>query len=138
MYGGRFAFERPEYLLLLLVLLPWIYWVSRQSLAGLGPVRRWLALLLRSLVLLLIVAALAGVQWVWTSQKMTVLYLLDQSDSIPAPKRQLMLQFAIENANAHRRAARQDRAGLILFGREAAVEFPPLDDDLPPIRTPES
>ncbi|MFN5468854.1 MAG: VWA domain-containing protein [Pirellulaceae bacterium] len=138
MYGGRFAFERPEYLLLLLVLLPWIYWVSRQSLAGLGPVRRWLALLLRSLVLLLIVAALAGVQWVWTSQKMTVLYLLDQSDSIPAPKRQLMLQFAIENANAHRRAARQDRAGLIIFGREAAVEFPPLDDDLPPIRTPES
>ncbi len=81
---------------------------------------------------------LAGVQLIRVSDRMTVIYLLDQSDSIPVAKRQLMLQYAIENVKKFRRSNREDRAGLIVFGREASIEFPPLDDDLPPIRAPES
>ncbi len=133
------GFEYPAFLGLIVV-LPWIWWLGRQSLAGLGPWRQWFAILFRSLVLLLIIAALAGVHWIWISDRLTVIYLLDQSDSIPTAKRQLMLRYAIENTSKHRRTElnRQDRAGLILFGREASIEFPPLDENLPPIKQPES
>jgi uncharacterized membrane protein len=131
------GFQYPS-MLVLLVLIPITWWIGAQSLAGLGPVRRWLALILRSLVLLLIVFAIAGVQWIWSSERQTVIYLLDQSDSIPVAKRQLMLRYAIESVKSHRRDRREDRAGLIVFGREASIEIPPLDENLPPLTRPES
>jgi len=136
---GQFeiGFQYPWYLLLLVV-IPITWWLGSKSLAGLGPWRRSLALIFRSLVLLLIVCAIAGVQWIWSSEKLTVIYLIDQSDSIPVAKRQLMLEYAIQSVKSHRRKDRQDRAGLIVFGREASIEIPPLDENLPNISRPES
>jgi uncharacterized membrane protein len=133
----QIGFQYPWILLLLLV-IPWIWWSSRSSLAGLGPARQWIALVLRSLVLSMVILALAGIQWIWVSDRQTVIFLLDQSDSIPLPKRQLMLRYAIESVKKHRRENRLDRAGLILFGREASIEIPPLDENLPPLSKPES
>ena len=133
----QFGFQYP-WMLLLLAIIPWAWWIGSRSLAGLGPTRKWLALILRSAVLLLIILALAGVQWIWVSDRQTVIYLLDQSDSIPLPKRQLMLRYAIESVKKFRRENRFDRAGLILFGREASIEIPPLDENLPPLSKPES
>ncbi len=133
----QIGFEYPLYWSLA-ALLPFVWWLGRQSLAGLGPWRQWTAILLRCSVLTLIIAALAGVQWIWISDRLTVIYLLDQSDSIPTAKRQMMLRYAIESTKSHRKASRQDRAGLIIFGREASIEFPPLDENLPPIDQPES
>lgn len=131
------GFEHP-WMLLLLILIPLTWWLGNRSLAGLGSTRRILALVFRSLVLLLVILALSGIQWIWTSEKQTVIYLLDQSDSIPVAKRQLMLRFAIDSVKRHRREKRYDRAGLILFGREASIEIPPLDENLPPLSKPES
>lgn len=136
MFSFRLGFEHPYYLVLL-ILLPLVWWVGYRSLAGLGPWRRWLALLFRSLVIGLVVGALAGVQWIWVNDRLTVIYLLDQSDSIPVAKRELMLRYAIEAVEKQRNEAREDRAGLIIFGREAAIEIPPLDQDLPNLRAPE-
>jgi uncharacterized membrane protein len=96
------------------------------------------ALVFRSALLLLVILALAGVQWVWKSDKLTVIYLLDQSDSIARAKRDLMLNYAIESVRQFRDQRREDRAGLIVFGREAAIEFPPFDDDLPDVKGVES
>ncbi|MEZ6078429.1 MAG: hypothetical protein R3C56_22975 [Pirellulaceae bacterium] len=70
-----FSFEAP-WLLLLLALIPLLWVTSFRSMAGLGPGRRLAALFFRSLVLLLIVLALAGIQWVWISNKLTVVYVL--------------------------------------------------------------
>ncbi len=133
----QIGFEYPAFWGFI-VLLPLVWWLGKRSLAGLGPWRQWLAILLRCSVLTLIIAALAGVHWIWINDRLTVIYLLDQSDSIPGAKRQLMLRYAIESTKLHRHANRQDRAGLIIFGREASVEFPPLDENLPPIDQPES
>ncbi len=133
----RITFEHPTYLVLLLV-IPLIVWIGRNSLAGLGPWRAAFATILRSAVCALIVFALAGLQWIWTSDRTTVIFLLDQSDSIPAIKRQMMLEYAIANVKQHRNKTREDQAGLIIFGREAAIEFPPLDENLPGISQPES
>jgi len=131
------GFQYPWFLLLLLI-IPLVWWLGLKSLAGLGPWRRAIALALRTAVMLLIILAIAGVQWIWSSEKLTVIYLLDQSDSIPVAKRQLMFEYAIQSVKAHRHAERQDRAGLIVFGREAAIEIPPFDEALPNINRAES
>lgn len=132
-----FSFEYP-WLLVLLILLPLIWFSSYSSLAILGPGRRIAALIFRSVVLLLIIVALAGIQWVWISDRTTVIYLLDQSDSIPRAKRDVMLDYAIESVQKHRDGQRGDYSGLIVFGREPTIEFPPFDDDLPFVEGVES
>lgn len=125
-------------MLLLLAIVPLIWIFSFEALSGLGVGRRLAALTLRTILLLLVIFAIAGVQWVWSTDKTTVIYLLDQSDSIARAKREIMLSFAIQSVQKHRDNARGDRAGLIVFGREAAIEFPPFDDDLPVVRGVES
>jgi uncharacterized membrane protein len=62
---------------------------------------------------------------------MTVIYLLDQSLSIPQEQRQAMVEYAIRSVQKHRNQFREDRAGVIVFGRDAVVEVPPLDGLLP-------
>lgn len=131
------SFDYP-WMLLLLVVVPLTWLFSYQSLAGLGAGRRFAALTFRSVVLLLVIFALSGIQWVRISDKVTVIYLLDQSDSIARGKRDQMLELAIKSVRAHRNRSRDDRAGLIVFGREAAIEFPPFNDDLPTIKAVES
>lgn len=127
MFQFGISFDRPYYLLLLLI-APVIWALSYQSLAGLGRVRRFLALLLRTVVLTAIVFALAEVQWVKTSDRTSVIYLLDQSESIPAAQRQAMVQYVARDVAANINEAKGDRAGIIVFGREANIEIPPLED----------
>jgi uncharacterized membrane protein len=130
MWDLEIGFDRPGYLWLL-VLLPLLWFFSFRSLAGLGNLRRVLALSFRSLVLLLIVFALAEMQLQRVSEKVTTIYLLDQSESIPTVKRELMWDYVVRSVHKYRRAERGDRAGVIVFGREAAIEIPPFDDDIP-------
>ena len=124
------GFDRPEYLLLLL-LVPVLWVLSYRTLASLGRVRRLLAIALRTIVLLLIVAALSEMQLERVSEKVTVIYVLDQSESIPRAKRDLMQEYVVRDARTHRDSKRNDRAGVIVFGRDAAIEVPPYDDDVP-------
>jgi uncharacterized membrane protein/Mg-chelatase subunit ChlD len=125
----RITFDQPAYLLLL-GLLPVIWWLGRHSLAALGPVRRWLALGLRWLVLTLIVLALADIQYERRSEQLTVVYLLDQSLSIPAPLKQAMLQYVGKLVETHRDSRREDRFAVIVFGRDAEVEIPLVSTNL--------
>lgn len=131
------AFDSPAWLWLLL-LLPAIWWFSFRRLAALGPVRRWVAIALRSAVVLLVVLSLAGVQKVRTSEKMTVIYLLDESVSIPELQRRAEAEYANADIMKHLNKERGDRAGVIVFGRDAALEHPPYDDKIQIRTTPES
>ncbi|TWT81612.1 von Willebrand factor type A domain protein [Planctomycetes bacterium CA13] len=133
----RLAFDHPGYLWLLLG-LPLLWWIGFKSLGALGRFRRALALLFRTVVWTGVVLALAGVQLVWVSDRVTVMYLLDQSESIPRIKRQVMLDYVIRNVRRHRDSQREDRAGIVVFGRDASIEVPPFDDDIPPLRRLES
>lgn len=134
MLGFQIAFDQPWFLLLLgLVPLIWIF--SYRSLAGLGRYRRIFALLLRTAVLVLMTLALAGVQLQRVSDRVTVLYLLDQSESIPKLTREAMLQYVMRDVQQHRRtgdlqSAAEDKAGVIIFGREATIEMPPFADNI--------
>jgi uncharacterized membrane protein/Mg-chelatase subunit ChlD len=123
--GFWITFDRPWYLLLL-ALMPVLWWLGRHSLTGLGPVRRWTALALRSVVVTMLVLALAELQWVQRDKRLTVIYLLDQSLSIPLAQREEMIDYVNRAVAQHRTG--DDRAGVIVFGRDAQVEFPPLDE----------
>ena len=99
------VFNSPWYLLLLLV-LPAMWWFSFHSLSGLGRWRRLMALALRTLVMLLIVAALAEMQYQRTSDRLTVIYLLDQSLSIPEARRAAMIRYVNASIREQRKAER--------------------------------
>lgn len=133
----RLEFDRPGYLTLMVLLIP-LVWFGWRHLAALGMFRRGLAIALRSVVWAVIVAALAGVQWVRTDDRVTVMYVLDQSESVPTVKRQAMLDYVIRNVQRHRDDRRGDRAGIVAFGRDAVIEIPPFDDDIPAMRRLES
>ena len=129
------GFERPWFLLLLL-LLPLVWYLGFRSLAGLGRWRRWFALFLRSAVLTTLVLALAKAQWQESTDKLCVIYVLDQSESIPDSKRDLMIKYAVASVNKHRRE--KDQAGVVIFGGDAKIESPPYDGPLPNIDRLES
>ncbi|HEY3392146.1 MAG TPA: VWA domain-containing protein, partial [Lacipirellulaceae bacterium] len=123
------VFNSPWYLLLLAI-LPAMWWYSYRSLSALGRWRRLGALGFRTLVVTLIVAALAEMQFQRTTDKLTVIYLLDQSLSIPESRRVGMIRYVNASIREHRRDAKEDRAGVIVFGRNAEVEVPPVNFDI--------
>ncbi len=130
----EYAFERPWYLLLLL-LIPAIWWLGFQSLAGLGRTRQFTVLILRTLVLCLMVLALAQLQWKKTTDRLTVIFVLDHSKSIPEDKQRLMLDYAHRAVKEFRNRTRKDKAGVIVFGSEARIEVAPYEGELPLVST---
>lgn len=128
--------------LILLLLLPLIVFFSFRSLAGLGPVRRWLALGLRSGLLLCLILALADTHAVKSTDRLTVLFLWDRSLSIPGEfekgidAREERIRDFINKTVIHRGPGREkDRAGLIVFGRYPRLELPPESVAKLPVRT---
>jgi uncharacterized membrane protein len=113
-------FANPVALVLLGLLVLVVVWV-RRSLAGLGKVRGAVALALRVAITLLIVLALARLQWSMTQDDLSVIYVLDRSQSIPVEAQKQALEFVRESQKARRTG---DTAGLVVFGRRAALERP--------------
>ena len=114
---------RPLWLLLIPLLIPPLIWASFRSLAGLGRVRRAVAILFRASVVSLIVLALAEAQMVRRVDKLTTLFLLDVSQSIPRDRLAPMLQYVNNAVRLHKRQG--DLAGVIAFGKSPKVESPP-------------
>ncbi|MCI0492528.1 MAG: glutamine amidotransferase, partial [Planctomycetes bacterium] len=88
------------------------------------------ALALRTLVLMLLVFALGEMQYQRTSDRLTVIYLLDQSLSIPEARREAMIRYTNASIREQRNDSLGDQAGVIVFGRNAEVELPPVDFDI--------
>lgn len=77
----KLTFDRPLLLLLALIALP-IFALGAWSLQQLGPARRWTSVALRVFVLLLITTMLAGFRTVQTHDELTVVSLIDTSESV--------------------------------------------------------
>ena len=124
--------------LLLLVFVPVVIWLSYRSLAGLGPVRRWLAIGLRCALIVLLTLALAEVRIRHQSENVTVFFVVDRSFSIPAEydsapssettrvdrRWERVEKFINEAVRQRGPDHKADRAGLILFGRRPRLELP--------------
>lgn len=117
--------------LLLLLPLLWLFTFSTRSVGytRLGRRRFWGLLVLRSLALVALVLALAGAQLVRSVDNLTVVFLIDGSDSVAPAQRQHAIEF-VNAAMAEGRAS--DQAAIIVFGQNALVERAP--NDLTPLR----
>ena len=112
------SFTNPWALLLLLA-LPLILGIAWPRRHPLRRMREIVSLIIRSLMIILIVLALAGAQHLQTSQSLAAVFLLDVSDSIGETGREAGLTY-IRQALAG--MGPQDRGGVVLFGAEALVE----------------
>jgi uncharacterized membrane protein/Mg-chelatase subunit ChlD len=126
-----FTFASPRFLLLL-VAIPLAVWIGRRTLAGLDPIRRRLSMTLRLSGIVLLALALAEVQWKDISEDVQVIFLLDQSLSIPKEKQELALQ--VVNAARKTMDPRRDKGKLFVFGKDAFPEAT-LDKDVEISRT---
>ncbi|HEX3998643.1 MAG TPA: VWA domain-containing protein [Pirellulales bacterium] len=129
MVGIPFEFDAPGWLVLLGA-VPLVCLFSYRSLAALGPVRRVVAIAGRSLVLVLVIFAIADLQWKQTGDRLTVIFLFDRSLSIPEQLQPVMAEYARQEIAMHRGDSRRDLAGAIVFGGDAAVAYPPSADDI--------
>lgn len=117
-------FEQPFYLWLLL-LIPLMVWMALRSLSGLDPVRRVLAILFRAAVIVLATFALAGASRVKTTDDLTVLFLMDRSNSVPRAEQRRAFGRVEDAAEADARK-RDDRVGIVAFDGVASVEQLPM------------
>jgi uncharacterized membrane protein len=81
MYNYGFHFGQPWWLLGCLLIVP-IVWLARRNLTSLSRLRLWLAIILRCIVVLLLVALLARPALTRKNKQLTVIVVLDRSQSI--------------------------------------------------------
>ena len=115
----NFQFTHPQWLLLLPPVWAWVVWLTLKSDVQIGAWRRWLALGLRLGVTLLVVLAIAGLQWKKPMEGVNVFFLLDRSDSIPSPQQEAARKLVNKFADGKKK---EDKTGLLVFGTEAAIE----------------
>lgn len=112
------SFIYPSFLWLL-ALIPLTIGLGMAGKRAWGHARLWLGLGLRSLLLALIVLALAGLQIHLPSPTLSVVFVLDKSDSIP-PQDQAAGEEYIRQA-VHQMPG-GDKAAVVVFGKDALVE----------------
>jgi Mg-chelatase subunit ChlD len=106
--------------LLLLLAVPYFVWLGWPRLVHRRR-RDTLSLTLRLLIVVLIIFGLAGLQTVQAADRLAVIFLIDASDSIDAAARAQATTYV---QDALQSMTPNDRAGIVVFGRNALVERP--------------
>lgn len=106
--------------LVLLALLPAVWWLAHHSRAGLEGWRRHASLWVRMLITLLLVLSLAEIQMVLETDRLAVIYCWDNSESVPADLKHESMEY-IRKKTAEMK--KNDLAGLIVFGGDASMEL---------------
>ena len=106
-------------------MLPLLIALSYRSLAGLGPIRRWVAIVARCLVVACMVCALAGADWTRKTDAVSVVALVDRSRSIP--RNQQQEEFAFLEAAGTELRQTKDYFGVVAFDGTPAVEQLPMN-----------
>src|SRR5437868_8636299 len=117
----KIEFTNP-WALVLLALIPVAVYFARHSLANLSRQRGRASIIVRVVILLLVVLALAGLRIRTSSRDVALLFLVDVSASVAQDSRQFVFDAINGEIN---RAGPRDYVGVIAFGREPAVELAP-------------
>ena len=119
-------------MLLLLLLVPVLFWTGYTNLISLGSTRRWIALGLRSAIILFLALALSEVFARKPNDSVTVMFVWDRSLSMPPEFQNGKDQreeriFKFINDSVARRGPHHmnDRVGVIVFGKQPRLELPP-------------
>ncbi len=87
-----------------------------------------MAILFRAVVLILIILALAETKAVRRNDKLTTLFLVDASESIPHEWQGAVFDYVNRAIREQKRL--EDLTGIIAFGKEAKVETPPVPGEV--------
>ena len=115
-------FARP-WVFVLLIVTPWIWWMQAAGHSGLPQVRGAFAVFVRLVICGILIIVLAEPRAVRTSDVVSVVYAVDVSDSVNEARNEALDMVA---ATAAQKPV-TDQAGLVVFGRTAAVEYPPRE-----------
>lgn len=107
----------------LLLITPWIWWMQAAGHSGLTKGRGNAALIVRLIVTALLISVLALPRSVTTSDVVSVVYNVDMSASVKDAKD---AAFSVVAGTAAEKPPK-DEAGLVVFGRTSAVEYPPRE-----------
>jgi uncharacterized membrane protein len=114
------TFAKPLYLSILLI-IPFIWLMMRRiSADDRWSIKRIVVCVLRSLLIIVLGLALSDPKLLSHSDGVNVFFCLDVSESVPGDQRQKAETF-IQQAAAEMQ--RDDRAGLIVFGKHPSLEF---------------
>ena len=105
-------------LLLLLLLLPVLYYGFRRSLVDLSRVQRIISLCVRVIIVLLLILSIADLQYLKTDDKLAVMFLTDISDSISDDGLNKATDFvneAIETSDG------KQKTGIIAYTKKADI-----------------
>ncbi len=130
MHTYGFYFVQPIWLLALIVLVP-IIWMGLRSLAALGRGRRIMAMVLRVLVVLLLVALLARPMLTRRSKTATVIAVVDRSLSIPPDLQKASLEYL---TSAFKNKSPDELLAVIDVAEAAAISKLPSRDETIPLR----
>ncbi|MBP6965423.1 MAG: VWA domain-containing protein [Armatimonadetes bacterium] len=117
-------FTKPLWLLTLIPLGYFTYRMAAHSLADLSSFRSRLALVLRSLIIFMLVFALAGARTVQNVSQRCVVFVMDVSDSVPKEKQLAALGYV---NRALKQLKSENLVGVIAFGADASVELAPTN-----------
>src|SRR5947209_887731 len=114
---GPLEFGDAVWLWGLLVLVPivWLWYTSR---VAASKVRRWVSLSMRVALVLALVGALADVRLVWYGRGICVVFILDQSQSVPGPAREAVRARIEQEVD---KMGKDDRFAVVEFGGDAVL-----------------
>jgi uncharacterized membrane protein/Mg-chelatase subunit ChlD len=115
------SFQEPRWLWLLAV-IPVMAAASLHFLRSIEKPRRIMAILLRSLVIAALAAALARIEWVRRNDRVAVMFVLDRSRSVPDELQEKARKYIRE---VTRRGDRDDRVAVIGVDGRADVSVIP-------------
>ncbi|MYB65820.1 VWA domain-containing protein [Candidatus Poribacteria bacterium] len=115
---------RP-FLLLLLLLLPVLYYGYRRSLVDLSRTQRIISLCIRTIIILLLILGVSDLQYLKTDEKLTVMFLTDISDSISEEGLTKSTEFLNEALSSQ---DGNQEVGIIAFTDKAEILKSPEND----------
>jgi len=121
LHFSSLRFSRPA-ALLLFALCPWFWQLSRASSLQLSPHRATASLFARLSLLAIFAILFAEPQSVRSSSDLSAIFVLDISDSVSQDATGNSIEYLLRAAQGKPPA---DEVGLVVFGREPAVELPP-------------
>ena len=120
-WRGVLRFTRP-WAFALMAFAPWIWWMNFAGGSGLAGWRSTAALLMRLALAGVFTMGLAEPRAVRKSDVLSIVYALDVSDSMGEKVSDQSLNWIMQSVT---KKPEKDEAGLVIFGRDAAVELPP-------------
>ncbi|MBX3358305.1 MAG: VWA domain-containing protein [Phycisphaeraceae bacterium] len=120
---GPIQFDQPIWLLIAIPMWALAIWIGRSSLSGMGTASRRVALVVRLLVILLLLGAVARPQWRQEADTVVVSVVLDQSKSVPLALQSRAKAYLEEAAAAS--AQKGDQQAAVTVAREAYVRALP-------------